>query len=92
MHDVLSVYDKTANLNVTACMLQILSDLDTARPFVCLAVASCVDMGLGGANICYLTQINAQTEASGAIQGKKKFGFLQWATEKEVTKSVLGQL
>lgn len=76
MHDVLSaLYDKTVNLNVTAYMPQILSDLYTARSFLCLAVASCVDMGLGGANICYLTQINAQTEASGAVQGKKVLVF-----------------
>lgn len=69
--------ERTVNLNVTAYMPQILSDLYTAGPFVCLAVASCVDMGVGGANICYLTQINVQTETSGAVQGKKKksFGF-----------------
>lgn len=46
MHDVLSVYDKTVNLNGTVYMLQILSDLYTARPLAYLAVASCVDMGL----------------------------------------------
>ncbi len=85
--------ERTVNLNVTAYMPQILPDLYTAGPFVCLAVASCVDMGVGGANICYLTQINVQTETSGAVQGKKKkFWFLQQASEKEVTKSVLGQL
>lgn len=85
MHDVLSVYGKIIYKP------QILSDRYAARQLVCLAVASCVDVGLGGADICYLTQINAQTEASGAVQGKK-FWFLQWATEKEARKSVLGQL
>lgn len=75
MHDVLSVYDKTVNLNGSVYMLQILSDLYTARPLAYLAVASCVDMGLWGDNICYLTQINAQREASGAVQGKKVLVF-----------------
>lgn len=37
-HDVLSVYDKTVNLNET--MPQMLSDLYAARPFVSSAVAS----------------------------------------------------
>ena len=91
MHDVLSVYDKTVDLNLNVYIPQILSDLHTTGLFVCLTVASCVDMGLGGVDICYLTQINAQTEASGAVQGEKVW-FLQWAPEKVVTKSVLGQL
>lgn len=55
--------------------------------FVCFAVASFVDMGLRGTNICYLTQITQSEEASGAEQGNK---VLQQAKEKEVTKSVLG--
>jgi len=37
-------------------------ELDTASPFGSLAVASYVDTGLGAVNICYLTQIKAQTQ------------------------------
>lgn len=73
----LSVYDETVNLNGTVyiCHGCCLSDLCIARPLVCLAVASCVDMGLGGANICYLTQINAQTERGGKWSSKS---FRNW--------------
>lgn len=58
-------------------MPQTLSDLYTARPFVRLAVASCVDMGLGGANICYLTQIKAPAERGGkwSSTGQESLGF-----------------
>lgn len=34
----------------------------------CLAGPSFVDMRLCEANICYLTQFKAETEASGAVQ------------------------
>lgn len=79
MHGVLSAYYKTVNLNGTVYMLQMLSVCltSTLPDRLCLAVASCVDMGLGGANICYLTQINTQTERGGkwSSTGKKSFSF-----------------
>lgn len=65
MHRVLNVYNKSVNLNLTVNRPQILFDLQTAGPFVYLAATSGMDMGLGGANICYLTQISAQTERGG---------------------------
>ena len=58
-------------------MVQMLYDLFAAWLFVSLAVASYVDVGLVGANICYLTQINSQTQRGGkwSRTGQQRFGF-----------------
>lgn len=50
------------NVYLTVARSQMLFGQHTAGPFLWLAVTCKEKMGLGEANICYLTQINAQTQ------------------------------
>lgn len=96
MHHILNVYNDSVNLNLTVNRPQILFDLQTAEPFVYLAATSGMDMGLGGANICYLTQISAQcsdTERRQVEQDRAtSFGFCSGLKRRKLQNYFWGQL